>query len=370
MELTDPNYLSSGFSRETVQLKILRIAGGVSGFQQTVSSKFINALQSEISGAVEGFSEALEWALVHGNKNDAYQFDGLEALMLADATAKKSIATGGNFLDVDGVIALSNLDTMIDATSGYRDAVRDKKAFLMTPQMISKVSGLQTRVSRDVATMEFEGGFVMSTYRGIPLVPYTNLAPASTSTSPTLSAAAAAGGSLPAATYYYVIASVTAAGEQIASAEVSATSASTNNTIDLTWTADATALQYRIYRGTSTGADNLSLLKVIAAKTYTASGALNSTVAAFSDNGTLTPVTAVKPLASGEQNIVLVDLDATRGLQMVGMVSPLGEQTDSFISYIPLATRKSAYEFMIEGFMAPIAPYATLHTIARRCKLA
>lgn len=368
-ELATPAPATSTYKRESVQLKILRVAGGVSGYQQAVTERFVNALQAEVEGAVQGFGEMVEWAILHGNKADAYQFDGLDALMAADATARKSIATGGNILDGAGsTIALSNLDSMIDAVNSYRIGGNDRRVFVMSNAMISKITGLQTRISRTVQTVDFEGGFRMSTYRDIPLVPSSFVSPSSTTTSPTVTATAAAGGAMADGTYHYAIASVTATGEQLMGVTDDATTATTNNSVDLTWTADANAKLYRIYRGAAATAASMTLLAVIPAKTYDSEGVVSGNVTSWSDEGALTPVAAIHPLTTGEESIYLVDLDATRGLQMFGMMSPLGERTDTFVSYIPLATRKSAFEFMIEGFMAPAAPYPVLHSVARRVK--
>jgi hypothetical protein len=369
-ELATPAPLISTYTRPTVQLKILRIAGGVSGFQQAVSEKFINALQAEIEGAVEGFAETLEWSILYGNKNDAYQFDGLLAFMTADAAAHRTIAAGGNFLDVDGVIALSDLDKMIDSVNAFRVGQRDRRVFLTSNQMISKISGLQTRVNRLVNSVDFEGGFRLATYRDIPMIPSSFVVPAAATTSPTITATKGNGGALATAATYWSIASVTATGEQIASATATATPETSNLMCDLAWTADATALLYKIYRGTTNTTDGMYLLTTIAAKTYDSEGVPTGYVEAYKDMGTLTLSTAVHPMAAGEESLFLVDLDATRGMQMLGMVSPLGERTDTFVSYIPLATRKSAFEFMIEGFMAEMLPYPTLNAVARRAKIA
>lgn len=371
-ELTDPAYVSNVYDRPSAQLKILRVSGGVSGFQQAASARFTNALAQEIDGSIEGITQLIEWSLMYGNKNDAYQFDGLEAQMLADATARKSVNSGGNILDVDGVIALSHLDAMIDAVRKYRQTQRDRIAFMASTGMISKISGLQTRVSRTVNQVEFEGGFRMTTYRDVPIIPTSYLTPESTTTSPAVTATIAAGGSLPAATYHYRIASVTDLGEQLAGASDDATSATTNNTADLTWTADPNALLYKIYRGSSATADDMSLIAVIAAKTYAADGSVNGMVASWSDTGTATAITSMKPLSSGEETLTLVNLDqaSERGLSVVGMMSPLGDPVDTFVSFFPLATRKSAYEYVLEAFMAAIVTQPTTHVIARRAKLA
>lgn len=370
-EITTPAPAASTYERKSVQLKILRIAGGVSGFQQATSEKFINALESEIVGSMEGFANALEWSTIYGDATaDSYQFSGLDAFLRGDSVASKSVSAGGNILDVGAVIDLSALDTMIDVAHATRAADRDQKVFLMSQQMISKVSGLQTRVNREVPMVEFEGGFRFASYRGIPVLPTSYLRPSGVTSSPAVTATKAAGGALADATYHYRIASVTETGEQIIGTASSATTETTNNTVNLTWTADANAMLYKIYRGTSATPADMALLGVIAAKTYNGEGGVSGTVAAYADTGAKTPNTAIKPLNTGEEQIALVNINEMRGMHFVGMMSPLGERTDNFVSYIPLATRKSAFEYMVEAFMAAVVPNPTLHVVARRAKLA
>lgn len=371
-ELTEPNYTANTYDRPSVQLKILRTAGGVSGFQQATSERFANALAQEVDGAVEGMAQLIEWSLLNGNTADSYQFNGLEAMLLADSTAKNALASGGNILDVDGVIALSHLDSMIDRVRQYRQSARDPLAFLVSTGMISKISGLQTRISRTVQMVEFEGGFRMATYRDIPLIPTSYTQPAATTTSPTVTATKGAGGSLDDDEWFYAITSVTSAGEQLVGTGNSATTETTNNKVVLTWTADSNALLYKIWRGTTSATDSLQLLDTIAAKTYDSSGAVDGTVATYTDDGTKTPNTNMHPLSTGEETIALVNLDqaSDRGLHAIGMLSPLGDPVDNFVSYFPLATRKSAYEFVLEAFMAAVVTQPTVHAIARRAKLA
>lgn len=97
---------------------------------------------------------------------------------------------------------------------------------------------------------------------------------------PAVTAVIAAGGTLAAATYFYKVTALNAYGESTPGAEGSDTSASSNNTSSLTWTAVTGATSYNIYRGTVTNTEN----KLIG----------NSLTNSFSDTG-FTGTTATPP---------------------------------------------------------------------------
>lgn len=341
---------------------------GVSGYQQAASERFINALSAELTGSVEAMANAVEYGLLYGNSVDAYQFDGIDTFVSTDATAKQSIDNGGSIADFNAALTLSDLDDMLDHAENFRGLQSDNKVFIATPQMISRISALQTKMSRESQDVEFEGGFRMRTYRGVPLYPSGFLKPASTTTSPAVTATKAAGGSLADDEWFYAISSVTQFGEQLVGTVDSDTTETTNNTVNLTWTADSNAMLYKVWRGTSAG--TLQLLTTIKAKTYDSSGAVTGSVESFSDTGALTPNSAILPLSTGHETLMLVNLSEERGINMLGMMNPLGDTTPNWLTYVPLSIRKSAFEYMIEAFIAAKCPYPRLHVIGRRAKLA
>lgn len=369
-ELANPNFQSATHTVREAHLKIVRSWGGVSSFMQRTTERWLNALEESIKTSVEGLANTLEFLIMYGNRGaDQYQPNGLFAEMIAHSIASQSLLNGGNIYDVNAAFTLSHLDRMIDRAQAHRSGRSDRYIAVMSREMISRVSALQTRVTRDVPTVAFDGGFEMVSYRNIGLMPSDVVSPKGTTTSPTPTAAAAAGGSLPDGTYYYYVASVTLEGEQKPGSVVSAAAAAPNSTINLTWTADPAAKLYHIYRGTTTGPDNASLLAVIAAKTYDANGNVTGNVTSFSDTGALTPKSAIKPLNVGE-TIWLVNVDpGERGVKMLGAVSPLGDPIDDFFTYTPLATINAAFRFMIEGFVAPKIPYPDTIVVARRATL-
>lgn len=378
-ELTSTTQATSSYERATVQLKILRTGGGVSGFAQAATREFINALESEITGSVEGFADLVEFGTLWGSASaDTYQFSGLDTFVQADTTARAD-----NVFDVNGVITLTDLDNMLNAAEGFREVQRDPKVFIASRGMISKISGLQTKILRNVNEIEYEGGFRMRTYMDIPLLPSDFVKPATTTTSPSdLAAAAATGGTLATGSYYYKIASVTLYGEQLAgSTEATVSTTGSQNTVNLTWTADTTAKLYKVYRGTSTGDTNLTYLTTIAAKAYDSTGLVTASVAAWSDSGSVTQTTNVQhPLSTGMENIFLINLNDARGMALLNLTGEMGNSVGSnggvdeaakrLIRYIELARTKSAFEYLLEGFLAAQVPWPKLHAISRRVKVA
>lgn len=372
-ELTAQNATSSVYDRVTVQLKVLRTWGGVSGFSQTVSQKFINALSSELVGSVEAMANLIEFSLLYGNDVDTYQYNGVDTFIAEDTTAQKEIASGGSVLNADAVVTLTHLDSMLDAVTQWRGTLNDPLMWIMSPQMISKISGLETKLNRDAPIIEYPGGFRMNSYRGVPIYRSSIVKPNATTTSPTVTATKAAGGTLAADEYFYAISSVTAEGEQLMGAIDSETTETTNLKVGLAWTADANALLYKIWRGTTTGADDMHLIATIAAKTYDSTGAVSGTVAAYVDDGTVAAgagIASLEPLTTGEEQIFLLNLNPDRGLKVIGMLDALGSPIDTFLSYVPLATRSSAFEYLLESFQALQLPYPKLCAVGRRLKLA
>jgi len=347
------------YDRPTVTLKIHHYWGEVEGFQHAASAKFIDDLVLEQQGGIEAMADLLEFELLYGNATaDAYLMDGLDALITT------------NIFNIANVTAtLTHLDNAIDAVRQFRGAQTDPYVWLMSSKMKSKITGLMTYARRTVQTIEFEGGLRMESYF-YPIVESSCCAPPATApASP--AAAIATGGSLPNSAYYYKIASVRQNGECIAGAQVTATSGATEHKTNLTWTADPLALLYKIYRGTTTGDANLTLLTTIAARTRLGTGAYDANVAAWTDEGTVVAPTGAAnegPLATGDESIFLVNLNPARGAGLVSLINPLGDRVDNLINYIPLAQVKESYPFLLSCFSALQVPWEKLHAHIRKIK--
>ena len=351
----------STYDRPTVTLKNASYWGEVEGLLKAATKKGLDALLLEQNAGIEAMGDILDFGIKWGNATaDPYMIDGLDTWVRT------------NIQDINAVATLGHLDAMINAATQWRETKQDPFVFLMSKGMISKVSGLQTLARREAPGIEFEGAFRMKSYDGYPLLEDPSMkAPAAAPAG--FTATIGAGGALPIATYYYRIASVRPDGECIAAAEDDCISAGPpgNATANLAWTADANALLYKIYRSVASGTE--TLLRTIAAKNRDASGLYTSNVVAWADDGTVVaPGGAANelPFDTGEESIFLVNLNPDRGAALVGLMNTLGEEVDNLMSYIPLATRKNAYEFMLACFHALQIPWEKLHVRARRVKVA
>lgn len=371
-EVTPANAANSVYARASVQTKILRTWGSVTGYAQVVDDPFIDALATEITGSMEGIANALEYALIWGAANDgdftgdAKQFTGMVPRIFDDA-ATNVVDAGGN------KITLADLDEALALSANFRGVQGDPKVWLMGTRMRQVVDGLQSAVQIPLTQVELNDGKIrMAAYDYIPIYQTDFVAPASTSTSPTDLAAVEddGAGSLAADQYFYNISSVTYYGEQIAGTEANVTTVGGGDAVDLSWTGDTNARLYFIWRGLATGNANLQLLDVIAAKTYDATtGAVTGLVESYKDTGAKTPV-AVKPLSTGEQNIILANLNPQRGAAIVGLVDDMGRRVDNLFNYVELARVKDTYDYMIKGYLAERIVHPNLLAVVRHAKLA
>ncbi len=351
-------------------LKIGRIWGGVTGFAKTVDERFIDALAAELEGSLQGFADLLEYSVFFGIANDisaytgdAYQTTGLLPFIYANAAATNVIDAGGD------KITLADMDNVLAVARRYRQVRNDPAFWAMSLKMKQVTDGLQTKIQLPLQTVTLPDGKIeMAAYGGAPIFETNYCEPGTTS--PTTTSALAAGGALPdTIAYTHAISSVTMYGECIrGTAGTQRTTGGGNNTINLTWTADATAVAYMIWRKIASGTYNL--LDIIAAKTYDANGTVNGTVAAYSDAGAKSENASVKALETGEQIIVYANRHPTRGINLLGKVDDYGQQLANFMTYMELARTKDTYDYMIKAYFAMLMRYANLHGVIRHAKLA
>lgn len=384
-ESTDPSYSQSTYARRSVEIKILRASGKVTDFQQSASRSFVDSFAEEVDATTMALADVFEFSSMYGMSDDlttyaftgdAYQYTGIYGWTIEDA-ASTNVQDANSHGAAGATVTLAMLDTMYAATVGkYRNFSRDPYMWLMSQAMNDKVSGLQTRIQRMAPSIEFEGGFVMNTYKNIPILPVQFCSPASSTAAPASpSAAAVSGGSLADGTYYYRVASITLYGEQVAAAEVNATTSGTHNTVRISWTADTNAKLYAIYKGATTGDNNLELLDIIAAKTYSGTGAVSTNVASYDDDGSLATEVAIQPLDASEEAIFLVNLGTQYGASRPVLppskgqpVSNVFDPAAALVSYeeIPVATDELA--FRVKSYSGLQVPRGESCAVLRRAK--
>lgn len=368
-ETTPANAKNSTYKRNFTQMKIQRIWGSVPGFQQAMSEPFIDALEAELRGSLEGMSNVLEYGCMWGAANDLgftgdeYQYSGLFAHLAANAE--------GNIIDGGGAkISLELLDETVATVSRFRGVQADPKFWNMGLRMKQVIDGLQTKISIPLTNSVLEDGKItMRNYADIPINETAYTVPEAVSSSPAdLAGVGAAGGVLAEADYLYRIASVTVMGEQVAAAAVTGSVESGEGTVNLSWSADANAKLYYIFRKPSTSG-TYQLIDIIPALAYDAEGTVNGFVETYVDAGAKTPRN-IKPLEIGEQNIFLINRHQDRGVQFLGKVDDMGSQMDNIFSYVELARVKDTYDYMLKGYLGFRAKYPnTAGAILRNVKL-
>src|SRR4029077_13426290 len=107
-----------------------------------------------------------------------------------------------------------------------------------------------------------------------------------------LSASLAAGGALTVSqTYFYEVTATNAQGETGPSTEATATPTAGNRTINLSWTALSGATGYNLYRGTSSGGENV-LIGQTAGNSFSDNGIAGSSRTPAQNNTSLVPTIA------------------------------------------------------------------------------
>jgi hypothetical protein len=351
---------ASAMERAEVTLKVMKRKGSVTGFLQASAEKEYDAESVETENHLQAFGNDMATYMIHGNAGaDAYTFTGID----------RFISTYRVNETWTGVVPtnLSPLDNLIDA-SNSKKAQSHRRAFIMSPQMLTKFSSLWTQVRDNrsavregVSTIEVNGGHRLQTFRDIPILESSQTRAISTMTAITL-AHAGAGGGIPDATRYFRVAPVTWDGEQEASPEVADTSSS-SDTITISFTAFPGALFYKVYESQTTA--QLTLKKVVSAFTYDASGTItaSTTSIVFSTNPTTADATSVttamqadKPIISAAgiqpESVYLWDLHPHQGLGKMPYTNKDGNRLDGIATIIPLAKTDDTSDFLIKSYIA------------------
>lgn len=366
---------NSRYSREQVPMKVIRRKGAVTNFLQDTSKKYIDAAAAEMENHLTSHVYDLCYYLIFGNADaNAYEFDGLDKLI---RTNRINSPAGGTL-----VSSLRVLDDMIDRNINKKGALHNK-AFLMSPEMLSRVSELLTNVrlnqglQGNISQVEIPGGWRLNAYRDIPIIATSATRPKSTMGTVTAAADGTTGGTFANGTYYFRVAAVTYDGEQLASAEANVTLAGGTSTqkILLSFSAVDGALSYKVYYGTSTGAANANLIKQAPAFTYDGVGTITGVITSISIT-TATPGADVptalqsdKPLVAtggvAPENIILWDLDKYQGLGKFAYTNQGGSKFKGLVTMEPLARVDDDLPFLIKTYGALVPSFEATSVLQR-----
>lgn len=381
---------NSSYSRQSVQLKVVRRKGAVTNFLQDASKNYIDAAAAEMENHLQAHVYDINTYNMYGNAGaDQYTWNGLDKLIVTNRTQEVS----AGLVPTD----LGFLDDMIDANLSKQGAPH-KKAFMMSPYMQSKVSQLLTNVRLNnglqaggLTEIEINGGWRMMAYRNIPIIPTNACRPTSTMGT-VVAAAAGAGSGITDATYYFRVAAITYDGEQTASAEANVTTSS-NDTVSLTFTAVAGALYYKVYCGTSSGAANTTLVSIVSAVNYDASGtigAATTNITFSSDPNVANPTITIptntgyaSPVPTGMQSdvpligsggvpsevVMLWDLDKYQGLGKFAYTNTGGSRFQGLVTMQQLAQTDDNVPFLIKTYGALVDAFEATSAMHRNLRV-
>lgn len=365
----------STYVRTGRNLKVIRSKGAVTNFLQDASKNYIDALSVEMENHVQAHAYNLSIQLHWGNDQaDPYQFPGLDYFIATNRDA----GTRGGTVPTD----LSMLDEMIDKNMRLQGQ-NHRKAFLMSPELLSKFSRLLTNVRLNqglsgggLSTVEIPGGWRLQAYRDVPIITTTQTRNDNQMGTVTPSTATS-GGSVAAATYYFQVAYIDINGESIASDEVSQTTTGSASTVTLTFDDVSTARLYKVFCSTTSGAE--TLVSVIPANTYDSVGtptartttvtysttptSINPTVSAPSTLVSTIPSSAA-PVTSAmssdtpivqtggitPERIILWDLDKIQGLGKFAYTNSAGSRFGGLVTMEPLAKTDDNNPFLIKTY--------------------
>lgn len=368
---------NSTYARVSAQLKVIRRKGSVTNFLQDSAANYVDAAAAEMESHLTAHVYDMIIYMLFGNKvANSYAFDGLDFFIQTNRTNE---AQGGVV-----PTTLAFLDTMIDANMDKQGAAH-RKAFVMSPQMVSKISSLLTNVrlvqglsGSGLSTVEVPGGWRLAAYRDIPIIASSACRPKITMGTVS-TASAGSGGVITNDEYFFRVSVVTWDGESLASAEVSETTSGGADTITISWTAITGAMFYKVYEGLTTGV--LTLIRVIAAKTYDANGTITGNVTSLiftadpaANTSAPTALQSDLPLvATGSvppENIFFWDLDEFQGMGKLAYTNSAGSRFNGLVTMYPLAQTDDNLPFLVKTYAALIDSFEATCSIHRGLRVA
>lgn len=364
------------YARASAQLKVVRRKGSVTNFLQDTSANYIDAAAAEMENHLQAHIYDMIAYMVFGSATgNQYSFNGLDYFIQTNRTNE---ALGGAI-----PTTLSFLDDMIDENLD-RQGDSHRKAFLMSPFMISKVSQLLTNVrlvqglsGAGLSTVEVPGGWRLAAYRDVPIIASGVCRPKRTMGTITV-AGAGTGATITDDEYFFKVSVIDWNGESLASAEDSDTTVNAD-TLTVSWAAETGALFYKIYESLTT--DTETLIRIIAAHTYDANGTITGDVTSIvftvdpaPDASVPTALQSDVPLeATGgvpPEYIFLWDLDEFQGMGKLAYTNSAGSRFNGLVTMTPLAQTDDNLPFLVKTYAALIDSFEATSVVHRGLRVA
>ena len=342
---------TSVYNQSYFNIRQFQTVGAVTGYAQAVTSDLAGSLRAkEISGAHQGLlwdlETALLWANAASTANGVYpEFDGLDTIVSTFSGTQQNAIDFSTYATGFDLGTLDQLIDMVEANVAMPVESTDWM-FVVSPSVNSRIAQLVQQFQRYNDKVEVAPGLVVDSYRNVPLVKSSFLAPRSNVMSTPTATFTTTGGTLAAATYTYQIAPIISRfGEIQASPSASATTTGSTSAVTLSFTpfnqsgvpsgVDGGGAQvYKVFRGT-TGAtggvwttgqptllgyvDAVVGLSTDGVTPIYATSIVDDGVNLYPANGTTTPSvkipytgtnTGVKPLQANWQSLYLISRDS------------------------------------------------------------
>lgn len=363
------------YSRDGVRMKVVRRKGAVTNFLQDTSQKYLDAAATEMENHLYAHVLDLVGYMYYGNSTaNPYEFSGLDHFINGQKNRINKVAGG------EVPTSLKFLDDMIDNNTRKQGA-HHRKCFLMSPEMLSKVSRLLENVriiqglnGAGLTHIEIAGGWRLNAYRNIPIIESTYTRPVEQMGN--IAVTKVDTGVIPPGTYYFEVTPVTYNGEQLASTVQSITvPAGGAASISIGFTPHEGAFQYRIYVGTN--ATNGTLKAITSAFQYDVDGTIIGDINSYTF--TSNPITAglevtgtmandVPPRATGgvaPENIYMWDLDKIQGLGKFAYTNTAGSKFQGLVTVQDIYPDDDYLPFLVKTYGALVPSFSDSSSIVR-----
>lgn len=151
------------YAKATFSFKTMGGRGKITRFAQATGQSFGNVMANEIEGRMEDFRDKEEYWILYANSNTANQFKGFHQLI------DTSQHVGCTTLSANSALTLAKLDELWDQTRVFPDLA------LTSQKGLRLINALLQTYQRFNDKIEVNGGFIVASYNGTPILKSSNV---------------------------------------------------------------------------------------------------------------------------------------------------------------------------------------------------